>query len=116
MELNKDDEIEISEDSEATTGEESHSFRDKPTTNIKEKKISSSKSKGRCIFNQQRLKDPKYAAFLREYQVNKYYAHCSICKSNFSISNGDIYLINRHIEQASHRRLAETQAKEKCKL
>jgi len=116
MELNKDDEIEISEDSEATIGEGSDSFRDKPTTNIKENKISSSKPKRRCIFNQQCLKDPKYAAFLREYRANKYFTQCSICNSNFSIANDGIYLINRHIEQASHKRLAETQAKEKCKV
>jgi hypothetical protein len=119
MELNEDCEIEISEDSEseatATTGEESSSFRDKPATDIK-KKVSSSKSKRRCIFNQQWLKDPKYALFLRECQTNKYFAHCSICKSNFSIANGGIYLVNRHIEQAGHKRLAETQEKEKCKV
>ncbi|CAF1046010.1 unnamed protein product [Rotaria magnacalcarata] len=64
MAYNNDYEIEISDDSEATTTTtdvESSSFRDKPATNIKEKKISSSKSKRRCIFNQQWLKDPKYA-------------------------------------------------------
>ncbi|CAF4554531.1 unnamed protein product, partial [Rotaria magnacalcarata] len=76
------------------------------------KKISSSKSKRRCIFNQQWLKDPKYAPFLRECRANKYFAHCSICKSNFSLSNGGVYLINRHIEFANHKRFAEIQAKE----
>ncbi|CAF4522290.1 unnamed protein product, partial [Rotaria magnacalcarata] len=64
-----------------TTDVESSSFRDKPATNIKEKKISSSKSKRRCIFNQQWLKDPKYAPFLRECRANKYFAHCSISRS-----------------------------------
>jgi hypothetical protein len=117
MELNKDCEIEISENlkATATTGEKSSSFRDKSTTNIK-KKISSSKSKRRCIVNQEWLKDSKYAAFLRKCQANKYFAHCSICKSDFSISNGGIYLVNRHIEQAGHKRLAEIQEKEKCKV
>ncbi|CAF5193030.1 unnamed protein product, partial [Rotaria magnacalcarata] len=116
MAYNNDYEIEISDDSEATTTTttdvESSSFRDKPATNIKEKKISSSKSKRRCIFNQQWLKDPKYAPFLRECRANKYFAHCSICKSNFSLSNGGVYLINRHIEFANHKRFAEIQAKE----
>jgi hypothetical protein len=117
MALNIDCEIEISEDSEATatTGGESSSFRDKSTTNIK-KKISSSKSKRRCIFNQEWLKDSKYAASLRKCQANKYFAHCSICKSDFSISNGGIYLVNHHIEQAGHKRLAEIQENEQCKI
>ncbi|CAF4613278.1 unnamed protein product, partial [Rotaria magnacalcarata] len=35
-----------------------------------------------------------------------------ICKSNFSLSNGGVYLINRHIEFANHKRFAEIQAKE----
>ncbi len=61
------------------------------------------------------MKDPKYAAFLRECRTNKHFAYCAICKSEFSISNGGIYLINRHIEQSGHKRLAETQAKENCK-
>ncbi|CAF0889809.1 unnamed protein product [Rotaria sp. Silwood1] len=32
--------------------------------------------------------------------------------TDFSISNGGDYLINHHIEQSNHKRLAETQAKE----
>ena len=117
MELTKDCEIEISDDSEASeTADEYPSFQEKSSTNIKEKRTSSSKIKRRCVFNQQWLKDPKYVTFLREYQANKYFAHCSICKSNFSIANGGIYLIKRHIKQANHQRLAETQAKEKCKV
>ncbi|CAF4871576.1 unnamed protein product, partial [Rotaria socialis] len=39
MALNKDYEAEISDDSEATTSEKFPSFRDKPTTNIKEKNV-----------------------------------------------------------------------------
>ena len=54
-------------------------------------------------------------AFLRECRTNKYFAHCSICKSDFSIANGGAYLFNRHIEQSSLKRLAEVQAKENCK-
>ena len=115
--MNKDDEIEISGNSEATTAaEECPSFQEKSNTNIKEKRISSSKLKRRCAFNQQWLKDPKYAVFLRECGVNKYFTNCSICKSNFSISNGGTYLINRHIKQANPKRLAETQAKYICKV
>ena len=111
--MNKDDEIEISGNSEATTAaEECPSFEEKSNTNIKEKRTSSSKLKRRCAFNQQWLKDPKYAVFLRECPVNKYFTHCYICKSNFSISKGDIDLINRHIKQANPKRLAETQAKD----
>ena len=52
MAYNNDYEIEISDDSEATTTDvESSSFRDKPatTTNIKEKRMSSSKSKSYSI-------------------------------------------------------------------
>ncbi|CAF4474433.1 unnamed protein product, partial [Rotaria magnacalcarata] len=89
MVYNNDYEIEISDDSEATTTTtdvESSSFRDKPATNIKEKKS--------------------------VHPTNEYFAHCSICKSNFSISNGGVYLINRHIEFANHKRFAEIQAKE----
>ncbi|CAF2823934.1 unnamed protein product [Rotaria sp. Silwood2] len=114
MGLNKVFEIEVSDDSEATTagGEEDLGLQNKPTTGIKGKIISSSKSKRRCTFNQKWLKDLKYAVFIRECRTNKYSAHCSICKSDFSISNGDVYLINHHIEQSSHKRLAETPAKE----
>ncbi|CAF2405599.1 unnamed protein product [Rotaria sp. Silwood2] len=114
MALNKVFEIEVSDDSEATTagGEEDLGLQNKPTTGIKGKIISSSKSKRRCTFNQKWLKDLKYAVFIRECRTNKYSAHCSICKSDFSISNGDVYLINHHIEQSSHKRLAETPAKE----
>ena len=82
---------------------------------IKEKLIFS-KSTGSCIFNQQWLTDRKYASFLRKCHANKHFARCSICKSDFSIANGVTYLINRHIEQAGHKRLTESQAKEQCKL
>ena len=127
MELNKDDEVERSEfkDSEPTTATttfdeecfDSDSSDQSTTTKIKErKKTSSSKSKRKCVFNQQWLKDPKYTPFLRRCSANKHFAHCSICKSDFSIANGGNYLINRHIEQAGHKRLAEIQLKEKCKV
>ncbi|CAF3418478.1 unnamed protein product [Rotaria sp. Silwood1] len=68
MALNKVLEIEVSDDSETTTtgGEEDFSLQNKPTTGMKGKKINSSKSKRRCTFKQKWLKDPKYAAFIRE--------------------------------------------------
>ena len=112
--MNKDDEIEISGNSEATiAAEECPSFQGKSNTIIPNKKrTSSSKLKRRCAFSQQWLNDPKYAVFLRECRVHIYFTHCSICKSNFSISNGGSYLINRHIKQANPKRLAETQAKD----
>lgn len=113
---NKACEIGISEDSETITNEESSSFPGEATTNTKEIKKTCSKRKRRCVFNQRWLADTKYGSFIRECQTNKYFAHCSICKSVFSISNGGTYLINRHIEQPSHKRLAEIQAKEKCKV
>ena len=126
MELNKNYEIELCEDSEPTTPDEESNtnFRDKPTTNIninkktdlsKSKSKSKSKLKRRCFFKKTWLKDPKYSTFLKECQTNKYLAHCSICKSNFSIANGGTYLINRHVDQTNHKRLAETQAKENSK-
>ncbi|CAF1348918.1 unnamed protein product [Adineta steineri] len=99
MELKEIYELETSEDSEATTSKEISCFRDQPTINIKEKNISlSSKSKRRCVFNKQWLNDPKYASFLRECRTDKYSDHYSICKSDFSIANGGVYLINSHIE------------------
>ncbi|CAM4758191.1 unnamed protein product [Rotaria magnacalcarata] len=98
MAYNNDYEIEISDDSEATTATttdvESSSFRDKPAILI-------SKKKNQLIQVKKML----------ECRANKYFAHCSICKSNFSISNGGVYLINRHIEFANHKRFAEIQAK-----
>lgn len=80
------------------------------------KKTSSSTSKRKCIFNQQWLKDPTYEQFLRKCPANKHFAHCSICKSDFSIANGGTYLLNRHMEQAAHKRLAEIQLNERCKV
>lgn len=124
MELNEDIESEHSgsEDPEPTTSvetidEECFDPSDQ-TTSIytNERKTSSSKSKRKCIFNQQWLKDPTYAPFLKKCPANKHFAHCSICKSDFSIANGGIYLLNRHMEQAGHKRLAATQSNEQCKV
>ena len=120
MELNRDIESESSdpEDTEPTTSaqtfdEECPDSPDQTTiTNVKKGKVSSSKSKRSCIFNLQWLKDPKYATFLRKCHTDKHYAHCFICKSDFSIANGETYLINRHMEQPGHKRLAEIQLKE----
>ncbi|CAF4037025.1 unnamed protein product [Rotaria sordida] len=118
MELNKNDDIEISDDSPseteaaATETVETHSsYSNKLITNTKNEKRNST-SKRRCTFNQNWLNDSKYAPFLKECRTNKHLAHCSVCKSNFSIANGGTYLINRHMEQDNHKRLAETQEKE----
>ncbi|CAF4207275.1 unnamed protein product [Rotaria sp. Silwood2] len=61
------------------------------------------------------MKDPKYARFLQECKTNPHFAHCSICKSDFSIANGGTYLINRHIEQIGHKRLLAFEDKEKSR-
>ena len=119
MELNEDLEVECSEpeDPEATTFDEEYSDPShRTTTTNTEKKTTSSKSKRKCVFNQEWLRDPKYTQFLRKCHSNKHFAHCSICKSAFSIANGGTYLINRHIEQPGHKRLAEIQSKEQCKV
>jgi hypothetical protein len=120
MELNEVNEIQTSEESEVetttTTLNTSPSFLTKSAVNNKQKKKInlSSKSKRHCTFNKNWLKDPRFSSFLTECRTNPCLAHCSICKSNFSIANGGVYLVNRHAEQPSHKQLAETQAKEKC--
>ncbi|CAF4321375.1 unnamed protein product, partial [Rotaria magnacalcarata] len=48
MALNKDYEVEISGDSEAIASEEFPGFRDKPTTNIKEKNVHQSQKDVIC--------------------------------------------------------------------
>ena len=122
--MNGDTEIGRSEleDPEVTTSattfaeECSDSPHQTTTTNAKNRKTSLSKSKRTCIFNQQWLKDFNYAQFLRKCHANKHFTHCSIRKSDFSIANGGTYLINRHIEQAGHKRLTEIQLKEQCNV
>ncbi len=68
MELNKDNEIQISEESEAEiilSVEESSSSIERPTTKIKEKHTNSSLTyKRRYNFKREWLKDPKYSIFL----------------------------------------------------
>ncbi|CAF1655930.1 unnamed protein product, partial [Adineta ricciae] len=77
------------------------------SSNRAEKKgKSSSKPKRFCKFNKEWIKNPQYTSFLQEYRSDSSLAHCSICKSNFSIANGGLYLINRHREQENHKRLA----------
>ncbi len=112
MNCNNNQEINISNDSESTTDERSL----EPEHQKVIEKNELFKLKRRCTFNKEWLKDPLYKEFLSECQTNKYSAHCSICKSNFSISNGGIYLVKRHMEQASHKRLAEIARKEKSKV
>ncbi|CAF5037864.1 unnamed protein product, partial [Rotaria sp. Silwood1] len=87
----------------------------KSTTKTKETNTSSSKTKRLSVFKKQWIKDSKYAGFLQECKTSPYLAHCSICKSDFSIGNGGTYLINRHLEQAIHKRLVEVQTKEKSR-
>lgn len=77
---------------------------------------SSLNSKRYCKFNKDWLKVSKYESFLQECRTDSSLAHCSICKSNFSSANGGKYLIDRHIEQATHQRFAAVEPKHKCKL
>jgi len=70
MESN-DNELQASEESEGeiiTTSNKCSSSLEKSTINNKQEKISSSsKSKRKCTFNKNWLKDSKYSPFLREY-------------------------------------------------
>jgi hypothetical protein len=122
MELNEDGEVEISEDVEAEAiitvqvPTSSVEIERSTTSNKRKTNGSSSNSKRRCTFNKKWMEDPKYAAFLRECKTNPHLAHCCICKSNFSIANGGVYLVNRHADQPNHKHLAEIEAKEKCKV
>jgi hypothetical protein len=103
--------------SENTTSVETSSSISILSTNAVEKKSYYSRdSKRYCKFNRDWAKIPKYASFLQECRTNSSLAHCSICKSNFSVANGGKYLIDRHVEQAGHKRLAEMEAKQKCNL
>ncbi|CAF1685428.1 unnamed protein product, partial [Rotaria sp. Silwood1] len=116
LESDKENEIRILEESEPkTTTEKSSCSTIKSTTKTKEKNTSSSKTKRLSVFKKQWIKDSKYAGFLQECKTSPYLAHCSICKSDFSIGNGGTYLINRHLEQATHKRLVEVQTKEKSR-
>ena len=63
------------------------------------------KSKRFCKFNKEWMKLSNYASFLQECRTDSSFAHCSICDSNFSIANGGKYLIDRHLEQMTHKRL-----------
>ncbi|CAM4906240.1 unnamed protein product [Rotaria socialis] len=86
------------------------------SSNTMEKKTISSKSKRYCKFNKEWIKISKYASFLQECRSDSSLAHCCVCKSNFSIANGGKYLIDRHLEQASHKRLAAIEAENKSRL
>jgi hypothetical protein len=99
------------------TPKETSSSMSKLSSNVERKSLnSSSQSKRYCKFNKEWLKISKYASFLQECRTDSSLAHCSICKSNFSIANGGKYLIDRHLEQAIHKRLAAVEAKHKCNL
>ena len=113
MELNEVNEIQTSEESEVETttivNKSSSSLTKSTVNNKQKKKINlSSKSKRHCTFNKNWLKDPKYSTFLREYRTDSYLAYCSIYKSNFSVANEGVYLVNRHAEHPSHKQLTET--------
>jgi len=119
MGLNEIEEIQTSEDSEAEiliTANKSSSYLEKSTPNNKKKVKPSSKSKRHSTFNKIWLKDPKFSSFLRECRTDSHFAHCCLCNSDFSISNGGVYLVIRHAEQASHKRLAEIEVKKKCNV
>ena len=103
-------------DKTITPKETSSSMSSVPSTVEKKSLNSLLKSKRYCKFNKEWIKISKYALFLRECQTSSSFAHCSICKSNFSIANGGKYLIDRHLEQATHKRLAAIEAKHKCNL
>lgn len=77
------------------------------------RKKNSSKVKRYCKFNKEWMKISKYTSFLQECRSDPSLAHCSICKSNFSIANGGKYLIDRHLDQANHMRLAANEAERK---
>ena len=99
------------------TPKETSSSMCRLSSNVERKSMnSSSKSKRYCKFNKEWIKISKYASFLQECRTDSSLAHCSLCKSNFSIANGGKYLIDRHLEQANHKRLAATEAKHKCNL
>ncbi|CAF3384175.1 unnamed protein product [Rotaria sp. Silwood2] len=85
------------------------------SSNTTEKKTISSKLKRYCKFNKESIKISKYASFLQECQSDSSFAHCCVCKSNFSIANGGKYLIDRHLEQANHKRLAANEAENKSR-
>ncbi len=99
-----------------TSGKTSSSIS-RLSSNVERKSSNfSPKSKRYCKFNKEWIKISKYASFPQEYRTDPSLAHCSICKSNFSIANGGKYLIDRHLEQANHKRLAVVEAKHKCNL
>jgi hypothetical protein len=118
LEFNKENEIQMCEVSEreatTTTTEQSNNSVVKSDTNKERCKKPPSKSKRVSILKKQWIKDPKYARFLQESKANSYFAHCSVCKSDFYIANGGIYMINRHIDQVNHKRLVALADKEKC--
>ena len=99
-----------------TPKETSSSMSRVPSTVEKKSLSSLLKSKRYCKFNKEWIKASKYASFLQECQTNSSFAHCSICKTNFSTVNGGKYLIDRHLGQATHKRLAAVDAKHKCNL
>ncbi len=101
----------------AITSKEASSSISRLSSNVERKSLnSSSKSKRYCKFKKEWIKISKYGSFLQECRTDSSLAHCSMCKSNFSIANGGKYLIDRHLEQANHKRLAAVEAKHKCNL
>jgi len=127
QQMNNDDSIELDieaiegdndsmqlEFEETIVSKENSSSMSKLSSNVERNSLkSSSKSKRYCKFNKEWIKILKYSSFLQECRADSSLAHCSICKSNFSIANGGKYLIDRHLEQANHKRLAAAEAKQK---
>ncbi len=71
------------------TSKETSSFTSRLSSKVERKSLnSSSKSKKYCKFNKEWIKISKYASFLHECRTDSSLAHCSMCKSNFSIANG----------------------------
>ena len=112
-ENDKSMELEL-EKTPTSTRRETSSSMSMSSPSVKRKSSNSpSKSKRFCKFNKEWMKLSTYASFLQECRTDSSLAHCSICKSNFSIANGGKYLIDRHLEQAIHKRLAAAEAKQK---
>ncbi|CAF1600543.1 unnamed protein product, partial [Rotaria magnacalcarata] len=113
--------IEIIEEEESSTEVEyepataSKNSISRLSSDTTEKKTISSKSKRYCKFKKEWIKISKYASFLQECRSNSSLAYCCVCKSNFSIANGGKYLIDRHLEQGNHKRLAAIEAENKSR-
>ncbi|CAF5130096.1 unnamed protein product, partial [Rotaria magnacalcarata] len=113
--------VEIIEEEESSTGVEyepataSKNSISRQSSDTTEKKTISSKSKRYCKLKKEWIKISKYALFLQECRSDSSLAYCCVCKSNLSIANGGKYLIDRHLEQGNHKRLAAIEAENKSR-